>query len=225
MQYYKIYQETDQAIIGKYPQLKELRIKPLDARIRQLGIISKWKTDDDVPELHQFNLGYRSKLTDSLTSDFTTNQYGLFLSEKAKSVFDQFNSNGKFYPATVYQRDVPHPYYFLKYEFGGRSHIDWKKSTFIEYHNSIRDIRLGDEVQVADAEDYKVNAQAVREKYSEELWWELFPKTITLTQPFDFTPLLSYFLICNERFKNAVEAARLTGFIFEAIDLEIEFNE
>jgi len=221
MQYYKIHQETDQAIIGKYPQLNELRIKPLDARIRQWGIISKWQTDDDVPELHQFNLGYHSKLTDSLTSDFATCQYGLFLSEKGKEVFEKFNTNGKFYPATVYQRDVPHPYYFLKYEFGGRSHINWEKSTFIEYHNSVGDIRLGDAVSVSDAEDYKAKARAVREKYSEELFWDVFPETVRLTQPFDFTPMMCYYLICNERFKEAVEKAGLTGFIFEPIDLQV----
>ena len=134
MQYYKIHQETDQAIIGKYPQLKELRIKPLDARIRQWGIISKWQTDDDVPELHQFNLGYHSKLTDSLTSDFATVQHGLFLSEKARNVFGQLNINGKFYPGTVYKNNVPHPYYFLWYEMSALTKIDFGRSEFIEHN-------------------------------------------------------------------------------------------
>ena len=41
---------------------------------------------------------------------------------------------------------------------------------------------------------------------------------------FDMTPTFGIGLICNEKVKNAIEENKLTGFIFEQLDIEIVFE-
>lgn len=133
MKYFEIFQETDSKIIGTYPQVKNLRIDFQKARASQWGIISQWKTEDDIPDLHNFLFQQRAKLTDILSNNFVQISSGLLISEKGKQVLEQFKINGTFYSAIVYKNEKEYQYYLLR--FGDIiSKISFKKSEFIEYN-------------------------------------------------------------------------------------------
>ncbi len=220
MEYFILTQNTDSKIIGKYPQVKELRIDFHAAKASQWGIISQWKSEDDIPDLNNFLLQTKSKLTDCLSTNFVTENYGLFISQKCKEVFNQFTINGSFYPSTIYEFDKKQAYVFLWYEYGAKSKIDCKASVFIEYQTIEEE--YGEIVPIEDFEDYKVK---FRKLYTEKEGWDIVPKVLKFKEYFDITPAFSIGLICNEKVKNAIEKSHLTGFLFKPLDVEIVFEK
>jgi hypothetical protein len=225
MKYFKITQNTDSKIIGKYPQVKDLKINFHEARASQWGKIDEWKSDDDIPDLNNFLLHPKSKLTDCLSNNFVFETSGLIMSSKCKQILDSFSVNGKFYTATVYKSDeeIYYDYYFLHYEMSSISKINFKKSSFIEYN--ISTLEVGNIVLVEDFEDYKEKVESLRVSKNDEIaLWDLFPKSIHLNHAYDLTPMFKLGLICNENIKKVIEENQLTGFDFRPIDVEILFE-
>lgn len=224
MKYFRITQETDSKIIGRHPQVKELKIPFHEARASQWAKIREWKTDDDVPELHQFALHYNSRLSDLVSNNFVFVSSGLFISERGHQILAPFKINGNFYPMTIFRKGTPHPYSFLWYENGAKSKINFKKSTFIE-HNDLFE-KTGDIIPVENFEEYKVKFRKLHdEKVAKgETGWRLTPTILKIEEYFDMTPAFGIGLICNEKVKNAVEENKLTGFIFEQLDIEFVFE-
>ncbi|WP_447637298.1 hypothetical protein [Flavobacterium microcysteis] len=225
MKYFRITQETDSKVIGRYPQVKELKIPFHEARASQWGKISQWKTEDDVPELNQFALHYNSRLSDLVSNNFVIVSSGLFISEKCHQILEPFTINGNFHPMTIFRKGTPHPYSFLWYEYGAKSKIDFKKSTFIEYNDIIE--KTGEIIPIDDSEDYKVKFRKLYDEKDEkgEVGWDLTPTVLKIKEYFDMTPAFGIGLICNENVKNAIEENKLTGFIFERLDIEIVFAD
>ena len=219
MKYFKITQNTDSKIIGNYPQVKDLKINFHEARASQWGKIDEWKSDDDIPDLNNFLLQTKSKFTDCLSSDFVTENYGLFISEKCKQIFEKFTINGNFYGATIYDLDKKKLYNFLWYEYGAISKVDFKVSVFVEYESNKE--QYGETLSIDDFEDYKVK---FRKLYTEKEEWDIVPKTLKFNEYFDVTPAFGIGLICNENVKNTIEENHLTGFDFRTIDVEIVFD-
>ncbi|MEO4005034.1 hypothetical protein [Flavobacterium sp. CAU 1735] len=219
MKYFEICQETDSKIIGRYPQVKELKIDFHKARASQWGIISQWKTDDDIPDLNNFVLHYNSRLSDCVSSSFVITTSGLFVSEKGHQVLESFKINGSFYPMTIFRRGIPHPYRFLWYESGGKSKIDWENSDFIAF-NSIEK-QYGETIKVVSFEDFKIQNRKLFEANDN---WSLTRKSLKFTEYFDITPAFGIGLICNENVKKAIEEHHLTGFMFKQLDIEIVFD-
>lgn len=223
MKYFKITQNTDSKIIGKYPQVKDLKIDFHKARASQWGKIDEWKSDDDIPDLNNFLLQPKSKLTDLISNSFIIVSDGLFISQESKEVFNQFIINGNFYPSTIYKLDEKILYYFLKYEYGGLSNMIWEESEFIEYN--INTLEFGNIVLVKNFEDYKEKVESLRISKNDDIaLWNLFPKLIKFNKKYDMTPMFKYGLICNENVKKAIEENQLTGFDFTPIDVEIVFD-
>lgn len=220
MKYFKITQNTDSKIIGKYPQVKDLKISFHEARASQWGKIDEWKSDDDIPDLNNFLLQPKSKLTDCLSSDFVTENYGLFIAEKCKQIFKKFKINGNFYNAIIHESDKKNSYSFLWYEYGAISKIDFKTSVFVQYESNKE--QYGETLSIDDFEDYKVK---FRKLYTEKEGWDIVPKTLKFNEYFDVTPAFGIGLICNENVKNAIEENHLTGFDFRTIDIEIVFEK
>lgn len=219
MKYFELIIDADLPITGNYPQVKDLKIGFHEARASQWGKISEWKSDDDIPDLNNFLFQGGSKLTDIVTNNFVNITSGIFISEKAKAVFDSFIINGNFYPISIYERDKKHGYNFLRYEYGAKSKIDVKASVFIEYQ-SIEEL-YGEIIPIEDYEDYKVK---FRKLDAEKEEWDIIPKTLQFKEHFDITPAFGIGLICNEKVKNAIEENKLTGFLFNPLDAEIVFE-
>ncbi|MEO4005586.1 hypothetical protein [Flavobacterium sp. CAU 1735] len=222
MKYFEIKQETDSKIIGKYPQVKELKIGFHEARASQWGIISKWKSEDDIPDLNNFVLHNNSRLSDCVSNNFVITSSGLFLSEKCSQILETFTINGSFHPMTIFRRGTPHPYRFLWYEYGATSKIDFKKSEFIEYNDIYE--KSGAIIAVDDFEDYKAKFRILFDGIEDEAGWDLKSKSLKIAGCFDVTPAFGIGLICNEKVKNAIEENKLTGFDFRPIDTEILFD-
>lgn len=222
MKYYCITQETDSKIIGRYPQVKELKIPFHEARASQWAKIDDWKTEDDVPELHHFALHYNSRLSDLVSNNFVIVSDGLFISEKCRQVLGSFKINGNLHPMTIFRKGTPHAYSFIWYEYGAKSKIDFKGSTFIEYNDM--DDTKGNIIPIADAEDYKVKFRKLYDE-KDNVHWDLVPTVLKIKEYFDMTPAFRIGLICNENVKNAIEENKLTGFIFEELAIEIVFED
>ncbi|WP_210150141.1 hypothetical protein [Chryseobacterium scophthalmum] len=219
MKYYEIIIHADLPVTGKYPQVKDLKINFHEARASQWGIISQWKSEDDIPDLNNFVFQKGFKLTDIVTNNFVNISSGIFISEKAKSVFDSFIVNGNFYPISIYESDKKHKYNFLWYEYGAKNKIDYKESIFIEYDSM--EERYGEIIPIEDFEDFKIK---VKKLYTEKEEWDIVPKSLQFKEYFDITPAFDISLICNEEVKNAIEENRLTGFLFKPVDIEISFK-
>ncbi|WP_153398863.1 hypothetical protein [Chryseobacterium vaccae] len=219
MQYFRITQETDFERIGKYPQVKELKIGFHEARASQWGKITSWKTEEDIPDLNNFILHSKSKLTDNLSNNFVIESSGLFISQKCKEVFNEFIVNGSFYPLTIHKPDEKYEYHFLWYEMGGKSKINCKDSDFIEFNTIEKE--YGKTIKICDFEDYKIK---FRKLYTEKEDWDIIPKTLKFKRHFDITPAFRIGLICSEEVKNAIEGNQLTGFDFRPLDVEILFD-
>lgn len=224
MQYFKITQNTDSKIIGKYPQVKDLKINFHEARASQWGKIDEWKTEDDLPDLNNFILHNNSRLSDCISNNYVSTTDGLFISEKCHQILESFRINGSFHPMTIFRRETPHQYSFLWYEYGAKSKIDFNKSIFIEFN--INTLEFGNTSTAENFEEYKKKVEQVREAKGDELAvWNLFPKLIHFNERYDLTPMFKYGLICNEKVKNAIEENKLTGFDFRPIDVEIVFEK
>ncbi|MFC7348473.1 hypothetical protein ACFQO9_17275 [Chryseobacterium zhengzhouense] len=219
MKYYKVTQETNSEIIGRYPQLKGLKISFNEARASQWGKISQWKSEDDIPDLNNFLLQTKSKLTDNLSSEFVIMASGLFLSEKGRLVFEKFKFNGDFYSASVFYGEDRYEYNFLWYETGGTSNIEWKETIFSEYSPIMK--TYGKQFSVDSFEEYKLRLNDFLEENED---WKFVPKLIVFKENFDITPAFGVGLICNEKVKNTIEENHLTGCLFEPVDAEISFR-
>ncbi|MFC7348467.1 hypothetical protein ACFQO9_17245 [Chryseobacterium zhengzhouense] len=219
MKYFTLTQNTNEDIIGKYPQVKDLKINFHEARASQWAKITQWKTNEDVPDLNNFILQTKSKFTDCLSSGFVVENHGLFLSQRCKEIFEKFKINGNFYDAIVWGLDEKRSYDFLWYESGAKSKIDCKKSLFVEYLDAKE--LYGEVVPIDDFEDYKVKFRKI---YMEKEGWSIVPKLLKFKEYFDLTPVFGVGVICNENVKNAIEENKLTGFDIRPLNVEIAFE-
>jgi hypothetical protein len=221
MKYFEIIINADLPVTGKYPQVKDLKIDFHKARASQWGEIREWKSENDIPDLDNFVFQKGSKLTDIVTNSFVNITSGIFISEKTKSIFNSFIINGNFYPITIYEADKKHGYYFLWYEIGGKSKINWNDTIFIEYNK--RNQKFGKLISVNSSEDYKNRFRDLYNNKGDD--WDLIIKKIVFIEYFDVTPTFDINLICNEKVKKAIEENQLTGFDFRPIDVEIVFED
>jgi hypothetical protein len=197
MKYFQIKQETEYKIIGKYPQFKDLKIGFHEARGEQWAEVDKWKDESDLPDLDQFLLHPKSKLTDNMSSNFIITCSGLIISKKFYEILQRFRINGQFKSATIHICKAKHENYLLWYEYGAESKINWKDSKFIEYYDGNAETRkYGDQITITDFEDYCKKARALRERNS---LWKIVPIEFRLAGNFDLTPMYFTGLMCNEK--------------------------
>ncbi len=223
MKYYQIIIDADLPVIGKYPQVKELKIDFHKARASQWGIISQWKSEDDIPDLNNFVFQRGAKPTDVITNSFVGVTSGLFLSEKAKDVLAKFVINGSFYPMTIYQENENISYNFMWFKYKDLNEIVWNKSVFIEFYEITNHSKYGNITKIDDFEDYKFKIRKLRNDKVES-GWTYVAKEMCLKGCFDITPAFGIGLICNENVKIAIEENHLSGFLFKQLDIEIVFD-
>jgi hypothetical protein len=87
--------------------------------LQNIDAIDRKKSKFSVfPDLDQFILNPRSKLTDSVSSSFILAVSGLIISKKFYEILNEFNVNGRFKSATIYSGKKKYEYYLLWYEYG-----------------------------------------------------------------------------------------------------------
>lgn len=225
MEYFKVRDETDHKIIGSHPQVQDLRIDFHKARASQWGKISTWTTKGDIPNLKNFVLDSKSKLTDVLSNNYVHSVNGLILSQRSREVLEGFKINGSFHPASVYEKKIKKDYQFLWYELNGKSAINFLKSTFAEYYRLPGQEKIGKIVAIESFEDFKLKWHAFMEEKLWDTFWDIEPQVLVFKEYFDCTPAFGQGLICNEKVKKAIEDNHLTGFVFSnPISTKIEFE-
>lgn len=85
----------------------------------------------ELPEIGQMILYKSSKITDFIKGSFLE-QYGLIVSDKAKSILDSFNiGHHKYYPLEiVHKSEIYSDYWFLRSSASVKEYIDFEKSIF-----------------------------------------------------------------------------------------------
>ena len=88
-----------------------------------------------LPNLNAFLLHSNAKLTDLISSSFTTGTSGILISEKLKHIIEQHKIvSHNFYPATViFKKEEFRNYYWMHIVSDITSNVDYNKSTFYIY--------------------------------------------------------------------------------------------
>lgn len=136
----------DQISEWLHPKVEEMKnkmnnwdwSKPFEFELPEKSLLSEFdeilkdnRLPDELPEVGKFQLYDSSKLTDFIKGSFLE-QYGLIVSEKAKTVLAQFNlGHHKFFPITICYKDIDYnDYFFLKCLTTSNDYIDFGKTDF-----------------------------------------------------------------------------------------------
>jgi hypothetical protein len=84
---------------------------------------------DFIPDLGGMKLSGRAKLTDWVSTSFG----GALITPRFHEILEKYNlCPHRFYPVTLYARNVPHEYFYLHIISDYSDFVDYKKSTFVE---------------------------------------------------------------------------------------------
>jgi hypothetical protein len=153
--------------------------------------------------------------------------YWYLVSEKLKQVLEplKFLTEHRFYKAELLNKNILHPKYLLvwkKYEPSPVEFSQWEWGFYSGVSNwrEFQEDYKGE--QIRDYEHYEKVSMARNELNNQSL----FLKKIVIHQEFDFGGL-PYFAgyVVSQRFKDAVEAGRITGLEFKKLNIEIEIRE
>lgn len=171
-----------------------------------------------------YKLHGKAKWTDLLNCVFLSAPTTLLLTEKALSIFKQFDlATYQVFDALVHKRGKQKNYYvFHLIDDCAQDFIDWEKSTFVkagkQMYTGKRHYRpIIEHSVIHDIQDYKQKIKFLY--FNEDLFDGIVYQTLHLTQSIQkdlFScklPLSSMY--CSERLKTAIEEAGLTGFYFE----------
>jgi hypothetical protein len=226
MKYFQVIQETDNKIIGRHPQLKDLKIDFHKAKASQWAKVDSWKSEEDLPDLNQFLLNPKSKLTDSMSNNFILVSSGMIISKKLREIFEKFRIYGEVKTATIHAGKIKHEYYLQWYEYGTISKINWNISKFIEFYNTYNkeSQKYGDSVKLLDFEDYKVRFKNLLVRDGGSLW-NFFPQVLSFNDhPHDLVSAFHIGLIISEPLKFTLEENNITGLKYKEIESRIVWN-
>ncbi|MTI21817.1 hypothetical protein E1176_12365, partial [Fulvivirga sp. RKSG066] len=199
MNYYEVHRESDMKISGSLSQIDEaVRLLPRKERSVYLTL-NRREWPDPMPDLDIFKLHKNAKLTDVLSSTFTSGAVGLVVNQKVKDIINRCEvESTKVFPTRIFSYDEQNEYnYFLFYILESRDVVDFPNSQYY------RTNYLGDKRYK------KVNPKSVEEFY--ELYSNgdegiVSPATIKLFKtpdlfrlPWGVSPLIS------ENLKNQLE--------------------
>jgi hypothetical protein len=221
--YYIIEHSSDEKIIGTdYPQVhnfikgyKENAPFALD-EFYECKRKSYPDFPDFIPDLGGMRLSGRAKLTDWLSTSF-----GLALiSPKFREILEKFNlCPYRFYPVTLYVRNVPYNYFYLHIISDYSDFVDYKKSTFLEctsYENR-------EYIYVESKEDMLRKREEI-ENLNKGTTWTIWSDKIVMNSKFNRE--LDFFVVSridanryiSERLKNEITKNNFTGLDFITAD-------
>jgi hypothetical protein len=158
--YYIVKDSLDEKIVGTdFPQAYKY-IKGYSAK-NPRGIFELYKYTskfpDFIPDLSGIKLSGRAKLT-----DFVSNPYGaIILSPRSKEILEKYSlCPHRFYPVTLYARNVPYEYFYLHIISDYSDFVYYKKSTFVEYDFNYK----GKYVEINSKEELLSEKKKIKEK-------------------------------------------------------------
>jgi hypothetical protein len=136
----------DQISEWLHPKVEEMKQKmndwdwsqPFEFEMPEKSLISEFHEilkdnglPDELPEVGKFLLFESSRLTDFIKGSFLE-QYGLIVSEKAKTLLTKFNlGNHNYFPITILHKGIVHDnYFFLKCLTNSNEYVDCNLSDF-----------------------------------------------------------------------------------------------
>ena len=217
MKYFRILLDTDEDLIGAYPQVNCLTVDYHDANASKFSNIEHWEKKSDIPKLDYFKTKYGALLIDVLTNSYVNLSDGLFLSEKCASIFSKFDLvQSNYYGAKIDFNGVIHEYFLLHYKsyiknINFSKSIFWKINTITKEPHQKIDLNSYNQFKSIDLNLLKTSDDG------------LFPTLLSINTKFDLISLLGCTgdIIVSERLKNAIEEAKLTGFQFKDLDYEV----
>ncbi len=221
MKYFILRNETDSRIIGKYPQVEELKVDFQKARGDQFAEINNWDENTELPDFDHFLLKKGAKLTDAINSSFVSIMSGMILSQKAYEIIVNYKlALVESRPAKVYFLGQSHRYCFVWYK-AAFDLIDYKNSKFYTYSTTKQ--AFGNEVAVASAIEFREkNLELLKSGKMEKL----YPKIVSVNDNYDFIHLgITGHLSCSENLKNHLETEGITGFRFKEVNYSVVINQ
>lgn len=197
--YLLLKQSTNLKEIGFWEQLdvpKEYYNVPNNFKILEYD-----KFPTVTPNLENFRLREKAKLTDCLSSFMPTPSIGLFVSKKLQNLVSNFLLEGiKFYPSTIVKTDdtTIDSYSFLHVVDQYHGNINYEKSIFVDFSEDDEpevDIKEEDKIFLPDC----VEPRKIVLKTKIDLF----------RQPYDVSILVS------EDLRKAIEAEGITGVEFD----------
>ncbi len=136
----------DQISEWLHPKVEEMKQKmndwdwnkPFEFEMPEKSLVSEFYEilkdnglPDELPEVGKFQLFESSKLTDFIKGSFLE-QYGLIVSEKAKTLLTKFNlGKHNYFPITILHKGIDHNnYFFLRCLTNSNEHVDFIQSDF-----------------------------------------------------------------------------------------------
>ncbi len=170
------------------------------------------KLPDYEPDLDYFIVHARANLTDLLSVTVT---YGGFLiSEKLKSIFEQFNlPTHKFYSAKLKHRKQFYNYYWMHIICNLTDVVDYPRSTFFVYHNFSKNLGY---VDVSSNEELIQKEQKLKSDNPGKLvpiWAEKIALTPSFDRSLDLFEIGTFNSDCyiSESLKQAIINEKITG--------------
>lgn len=212
---YRLEPSTCAAEVGHWPQIVDLTNKTradVDAYDRLLGADP---LPDPWPRADGFLLHARAKLTDVLSNKFVPKHVGLCVSERARSLLQGFDLH-RTHEWQIRFASSSQAGYWILYVERSQDIIEFSRSAYLEV--DILQQPIGPERTFTSADELTEAASLLLNTTDRDL----LPRRIVLTRAPDLfrLPHDSRGLLISERLKQALEDARLTGFLVTASKVE-----
>ena len=216
MEWYSVKSQTDEKIIGAYPQTNGMTPEYDLKKKNSVWNIPNLKLPDFEPDFDSFNLDKKAKLTDVISTGLIS-ACGLLLNDKTKQILSRFNlPKHIYYPATIWhKKEILKNYYWLQFAHDNTNEIVFESSQF-ELTHPLPFFRE-ESITLRNKEYAIVMAtKAANPDY------ELFPDKISLKNANNLDLLIFGFLYnniyINNNLASALATANISGLTIKKID-------
>ena len=172
---------------------------------------------DFIPDLGGMKLSGRAKLTDWVSTSFG----GALLTPRFKEILEKYNlCPHRFYPVTLYARNVPHEYFYLHIISDYSDFVDYEKSTFVEYDFNYK----GNYVEINSKKELLEEKKKIKEKNKGKnitIWGnEIIMSSKFIDMELDFFEIciIDGSLYASERLVDDIIKNNLTGLRFIPVE-------
>lgn len=212
--------QTDNKIIGTYEQIKGFNVSPNQVGAQKFGYLSEIEQAEDLPNLHHFLLDTKAKFTDALTNNIIGVIAGLFISERAKKLFESFNIQANYHSASVHSVSKKvMPCYYMEIKCIPDA-INYKESIFVIKDDLLDEVH--GHIQVTNYLDFVEKTKKISLDIRTE-GSSILPDKLVMNQKLDiFRYPMEANILCSQNLQDAIISEGLTGFAFGKASWEIE---
>ena len=221
--YYKISYSVDKKITGTKDSQIINFIDPENnsvERTKNYSYIGLNHIDSSL-DFTKFKADDKAKRTDILSSNFFSSYY--IISKKFKKIIEDFTfHNIIFLDSVVTFKNSKYDYFILSI-IETIDIINFSKSTFILDRLSPALRFGGDIIEVTSNDDYSLKSSKIWDEKG--FSYGLIPTKIILNYMSDLVKLPFGITLMSEKLKQKIEEEKLTGVVFEEIDIEFYLNQ